>query len=242
MGTYQCPHCGKELEEKNGATFCPFCGGIVAREEAITEDPPDVRELLQQAGGIKDIRKKWKFLLQAEEKYPNSLPIAEELLFLGRLYDRDKRQLDFSVIKCYLLMVYLKPDEFPEERATQFKEEIFAHPQLLKCLALTPSQDAFLRKYLLRLCEEFIRLFLRGDSTYMRKLFGFGLDSRAPKLLADPVSYMLDNIRRDSQITPEQQELLMNALYRSFDKNMGGDIQWLNQRLDKAGIKLPGRG
>ncbi|MCL1855406.1 MAG: hypothetical protein FWF86_06705 [Clostridia bacterium] len=241
MGNYQCPHCGKEQEEKSGAAFCPYCGGAVIREEARAEDPPEVRELLQQAGSMKDIRKKWHFLLQAEEKYPDSLPIAEELLFLGRLYDRDKRQLDFSVIKCYLFMAYLKPGEFSEERAAQFREEMFDHPQLLKCLALAPNRNAFLRQYLMRLCVEFIRLFLRGDSIYMRKLFGFGLDSRAPKLLADPVSYMLDNIRRDEHITSEQRDMLMTALYQAFDKDMGGDTQWLNQRLDKAGIKVPGR-
>jgi len=241
MGTYQCPHCEKDLEEKSGAAFCPYCGGAVTREEASAEDPPEARELLQQAEGIKDMRKKWRFLQQAEEKYPASLPIAEELLFLGRLYDRDKRQLDFSVIKCYLIMVYLKPDEFSEEKATQFKEELFGHPQLLKCLALTPNQDVFMRKYLLRLCGEFIRLFLRGDSVYMRRFFGFGLDSRAPKLLADPVGKMLGNIRRDEQVTPERRELLMSALYRAFDREMGGDTQWLNERLDKTGIKVPGR-
>ena len=137
-------------------------------------------------------------------------------------------------------MVYLKPETIPEDKAVQFKEELFAHPQLLKCLALAPNRDVFLRKYLLRLCTEFIRLFLRGDSMYMRRFFGFGMDSRAPKMLADPLCHMLDNIRRDDRITPEQRNLLMTTLYQAFEKDMGGDTQWLDQRLAKAGLNVPG--
>ena len=44
--------------------------------------------------------------------FPNCLPIEEELLFLGRLHERDGKNPTFDVIKCFLLHPYLTPKEF----------------------------------------------------------------------------------------------------------------------------------
>ena len=235
-----CTNCGKELEAKSGAAFCPYCGGAVKVEEADGGESQEVKEIIAKAEAQQDARKKWQLLTDGEAKYPQSLSIAEELLFLGRLYDRDKKGVDFSIIKCYLLMLYLKPNTLSKKQQQEFRQELFQHPQLLKCVSLSGDGDAFLRRYLLRLEGEFIYLFLRGDSSYMRRIFGFGLDSRAPKLLADPVCFMLRNIYQDSQLTVQQRDMLMITLYQAFSKDMGGETKWLDETLATDGIQVPG--
>ena len=116
--------------------------------------------------------KKHKLLLEAQEQYPDCLEVAQELLFLGRLYERSPRKLDFSVIKCHLLHFYLTPDDFSAAQQQQMRTELFEHPDLRRCQELAPDADAFTRKYLERLSRDFINVFLRGSNRYMHSFFG----------------------------------------------------------------------
>lgn len=235
-----CPHCGKSLEALSGAAFCPYCGGAVSGAKGAAERESDAtRALLRKVAETTDPRKKHELLLEAERESPDSLGVAQELLFLGRLYERGGKNVDFSIIKCFLLMRYLEPEQFTEARKDELREELFAHPQLKKCLSLCGDENAFLRTYLLRMAEEFISLFLRGDSRYMRRIFGFGLDSRAPKLLAGPVGDMMVNIREDGKLSQKQRDMLIQTLYQAFSRDMGGDTQWLNEKLKRVGISVP---
>jgi hypothetical protein len=183
--------------------------------------------------------KKHRILTEALAKYPQSLPIAEELLFLGRLYERGKGTLDFSVIKCYLLNIYLEPDAFAPARADELRHELFNHPDLDRCLALAPDREAFLRHYLHRLGCQFIDLFLRGSSKYMRRIFGFGLESRAPKLLASPAARMLAAMHGDAALTPAQRDMLMQAFFDAFSAQLSGDTQWLLTEMAARDVRLP---
>jgi len=241
MNDNHCPHCGKPVNELADASFCPFCGGRLktAEPERVSESAI-VRDILEQVKKTEDPRKKHALLLEAEQQDPQSLAVAQELLFLGRLHMRGGKHLDFSIIKCYLFMLYLQPEQLSRTRQEELREELFAHPQLLKCLELCVNKDDFMRSYLLKLAGEFIFLFLRGDSRYMRRLFGFGLESRASKNLADPVAVMLNHMQRDEQLKPEQRNMLMSALYQAFDKDMGGDTKWLDDRLKGMGMVVPG--
>lgn len=237
-----CPQCGKSLETLAGAAFCPFCGGSVTSEAHSAEHEPEaVRRLLEQLEKMSDPRKKHELLLAAEKEYPQSLSVAQELLFLGRLYERGGKNVDFSIIKCYLYNLYLDPGQFTEKRQNELRTELLSHPLLLKCLALCEDQDAFMRLYLLRLSGEFIRLFLHGDSRYMRRLFGFALpDSRAPKMLAGPVASMLLTMSKDEMLSLEQRDMLMQTLYQAFSKEMAGETTWLDEKLQKAGVTIFG--
>lgn len=239
MAQFSCPHCGKMLEEKTGAAFCPYCGGAVSPARLKEQEPEEALAYVRQAEELQDPKKKWELLKKAEAQYPDSLAIAKELLFLGRLHERNHRDVDFSVIKCHLWMLYLKPGELTPERQSRMREEFFAHPQLVKCMDLSPNPEAFLRAYLVRLAIEFIRLFLRGDSVYMRRFFGFGMDSRAPKLLASPVCLMMQNIRQDGELPAHRQELLAQTLYEAFSQDMAGDTKWLDEALGKVGLPAP---
>ena len=72
----------------------------------------------------------------------------------------------------------------------------------------------------------------------MRRVFGIGLESRAPKLLAQPVARMLAAMRDDALLSAKQRSLLMHALYAAFSTQLGGDTQWLVQEMAKRGIVL----
>lgn len=238
MSEISCPHCGKTLDMNGGALFCPYCGKALKQAIAspVTEQERDV---LAKVEAMDDPVKKHRVLTEALAKYPQSLPIAEELLFLGRLYERGRGTLDFSVIKCYLLNIYLEPEAMAPARVDELRHELFNHPDLERCLALAPDREAFLKHYLHRLGCQFIDLFLRGSSRYMRRIFGFGLESRAPKLLAAPAARMIAAMRDDTALSEGQRAMLMQAFFDAFSSQLSGDTQWLLTEMAARGVRLP---
>jgi uncharacterized Zn finger protein (UPF0148 family) len=237
MSQRQCPGCGKTISVETGAAFCPFCGAILQKTGA-DSDRDAVREALKQAEAQPDPKKRYALLTRAQQEYPDNLAVAEELLLLGRLHERDPRKLDFSVIKSYLLNAYLEPQLYTPEQSAAMRRELFEHPDLERCLALAEDRNAFLSHYLTRLSNQFIELFLKGSSQYMRRFFGFGLDSRAPKLLSYPAARMLKAMRGDPLFSEEQRLLLARAFYRSFSAQMGEDTQWLDKAMAEQGVSL----
>ena len=232
-----CPRCGKTLPMDSDAAFCQYCGAPVSNAGGRVEKEA-VQALLTKANKQTDPIKKHDLLLKAMEEDPQSLSAAEELLLLGRLYERSPRKLDFSVIKSFVLNAYLEPEEYATEKRLAMRREIFDHPDLTRCLALAEDEDAFLTRYLTRLSNQFIELFLRGSSRYMRRFFGMGLDSRAPKLLANPAVRLINEVRGDPELTARQRSLLTHAFYSAFSGQMGGDTQWLDQAMAERGIAL----
>jgi hypothetical protein len=238
MQEQQCPHCGRRITLDGSAAFCPYCGGM---QQSQPPDPGDtaVKALLSNVEAQSDPRKKHELLVQALAQHPGSLAIAEEILFLGRLHERSRRTMDFSIIKSYLLNLYLEPETLTPEKQASMRRELFDHPDLERCLALAADQAAFTAHYLHRLSDQFIQLFLRGSTKYMRRYFGMGLDSRAPKLLAAPAAKMLHAMHADAALTKEQRSQLMHAFHDSFSENMGGEIRWLTETMAEYGVTLP---
>ena len=233
-----CPHCGKAVSAESGALFCPFCGKPLKQAPAQPISDAE-RDILAKAEAQVDPVKKHRLLSDALAKYPQSLPIAEELLFLGRLNERNQRSLDFSVIKCYLLNLYLEPDTISPAKQDAMRLELLSHPDLDRCLRLAPDRNAYMAQYLHRLSCQFIDLFLRGSSKYMRRIFGFGVESRAPKLLAPPAARMLVAMHNDQALTPEQRAQLSQAFFDAYSTQLGADTQWLLAEMAALGVKLP---
>ena len=232
-----CPHCQRELTPKEGAAFCPYCGGSLALA-ARGDESEAVLALLSRVEALASPKEKHELLAKAMAEHPDSLAIAEELLFLGRLYQRDNRSLDFSVIKSYLLMPYLEPDTLTREQSEALRRELFTHPDLERCLRLSPDSAAYLAHYLTKLSGQFIDLFLRGSNTYMRRYFGIGLESRAPKLLAAPAARMLAAMQADEALTLEQRGMLKRAFFAAFSSQLSGDTQWLSKEMAERGVTL----
>ena len=232
-----CPQCGKPAQLPDAA-FCPYCGATMQTvpKPAV---PEGAKSVLQKAAETADPRKKHKLLSEAQNAYPDCLEIAEELLFLGRLHERSARNLDYSVIKCYLYQMYLTPDQFTQEQCDGMREELFEHPQLKRCQELVPNAALFTSRYLERLADEFVRLFLRGSSRYMPSFFGLRMEGRAAKQLAGPTAFMMTNIRKDAELLPERREMLYSAIYRGFVKQMSGESKWLDEALEQKGCPVP---
>ena len=232
-----CTHCGKTVQPADAA-FCPYCGSAMP---APAQAPDEIRRVLSEADRLGDPVKKHRLLLEAQARYPDSLDVAEALLFLGRLHERSAKALDFSVIKCYLWHMYLTPGDFPEEKKQAMRQELFEHEQLKRCQALSGDGEAYLRRYLRRLACEFVSLFLKGSTHYTRSFFGFRFDNRMSRVLARPTAQMLVNIRSDEALTPVRRSLLCEALYSAFLTETGGEPEWLDEELSRLGHPVPGR-
>jgi len=235
----QCPVCHRDLPVSDAA-FCPYCGAALAKTEQAV--PEEVRKLLSEVEKQKDPVKKHQLLTEAENRYPDSLEIAQEILFLGRLHERSAKKLDFSVIKCYLWHMYLTPENFSVAQKAVMREELVAHPQLQRCLALAPDADDFMRRYLRRLASEFVTVFLLGSTHYTKTVFGFRVDNRMGRVLAEPAAKMLCGISEDEQLEAQQRVLLYEALYRAFVTETGGESRWVDELLEKKGYPVPRKG
>ena len=232
----QCPACRRSLPVSDAA-FCPSCGKALG--SAAQGASQQVRQLLEEVHRQNDPARKHQLLEKAQERFPDSFEIAEEILFLGRLYERSPKKLDYSVIKCYLWQMYLTPKEFTPQQKQAMREEMTAHPHLMRCLELAPDRDAFMRRYLNRLAGEFVHVFLMGSTHYTRTIFGFRADNRMGRVLAEPAADMLCAIRGDEALEPRQREELYDAFYRAFVTETGGESQWLDAQLEKKGCARP---
>jgi endogenous inhibitor of DNA gyrase (YacG/DUF329 family) len=221
MAERLCPKCHAAVGAAEQAAFCPFCG------EKLLPADLDLSAALREADPVK----KHDRLLALLEQHPDSLEVAEELLLLGRLYERGKKGMDFSVIKCYVLNVYLEPEELKPLKREALRQEIFHHPDLDLCLTLAQEPNVFLRRYLTRLSAEFIRLFLKGSTRHMHAVFGYVNESKAPKHLALPAAQMLQAMQRDQSLTGAQKSLLMCAFYDAFSREMSGETRFLDEML-----------
>lgn len=234
MSENRCPSCQRELPVADGA-FCPYCGAALEKGDEL---PETVRAALEAAWKENDPVKKHRMLTEARQAFPNCLPIEEELLFLGRLYERDGKNPTFDVIKCFLLHPYLTPKEFSTAKRDAMREELFHHEQLERCKALATDPDVFVSRYLERLSEKFIRLFLEGSTYYMRSFFGFTSRKNAPRLLAEPTARMIGNMTADKALSSEERRMLTHAFYRGFSRRMNGQTEWLRQELERQGILM----
>lgn len=226
MSEILCPKCHKPISAADQAAFCPFCG------EKLKKEGPDLSAVLAEP----DPKKRYEALVALRETHPGSMEIAEELLLLGRLYERGKRGVDFTIIKCYVLNVYLEPDALKKDKREALRREIFDHPDLTACLALTDDPDAFLRRYLSRLSEEYIRLFLKGSTQHMHTFFGFTNHSKAAKYLASPAAAMLRAMLQDGSLTDAQRSMLSQAFYGAFASQMNGNTQYLDELIEKYNL------
>lgn len=230
MADIQCAKCHKTISAAESVAFCPYCGEKIAPAAGGV----DLSAVRNEDNPVK----KHDMLLALQAQHPDSLEVAEELLYLGRLYERNHKSLDFSVIKSFVLNVYLDPGEMKPDKREALHREIFSHPDLDRCLLLAENKNAFLSRYLEHISEEFVRLFLKGSSQHMHTFFGFTQSSKAPKFLAQPAAVMLRNMQRDGSLTGEQRELLMRAFYTAFSCQADGQTKYLDEEMQRLGVSI----
>ena len=235
-----CPCCGRETAVTDGVFACEGCGSPVRREASgkafilvpVQKETPGAQEaerLVRKAEQTDDPVRKKRLLDEAAAACPEALAPQEALLFLGRLWQRDRKQIDFHIIKCYLLHVFDQPEQETPEMREAMTAELTADPQLQRCLELAGDPQAFLRRYMLRLCREYVQLFLAGDNRRSGRLLGFQT-ARPEKALARPAANMIRNM--ELAALPEPFSALPDCLREAFRSEIG-PTEWLDRALEE---------
>ena len=224
----KCSRCGQEIGTE-GASFCPFCGNVLQK----TGKNEKVDEWLRKIGSVTNIPERKKIIEKAMKECPDQPELEWEYLFIGHEKKQKRMRVDFSIIKSYLLQIWLAPKDFDTALKTEMREELFGDPQLIRCLDMAEDREKCMSDYLHRLCTEFIEVFLEGDNRFNKTLFGLRLDNRKEKYMAPPAATVILNIRADPDLTGEQKQLLESHFYRAFSEATGGRTSWLDTELNR---------
>lgn len=194
-------------------------------------DGMDVDTLYARGRSAQDPRDAHAFLSRALELAPNDLRIHKELLLLGRLHERDSRNITFHVIKCYLLHAFEHPEKHDKAEQERMARELFDHEQLQSCLQIAPDREAFLKEYLHDLCAEYVRLFIANDTSHTRAVLGITIQSKQPAFLAEPAYDVISNIFSSPYLQEEEKDLLGCAFYSAYRAHMDGRTEPLDEKL-----------
>ena len=191
--------------------------------------------MLKKAGDESDPVKRYALLTKAEQASPQDLRVQKALLKHGRLHERNKHRVDFSIIKCYLLHMFEEPQAHTTTQQEEMIRELFFEERLIKALELADDPEAFLLEYLTELSREYIRLFLQGSNRYMKSIFGFSTGGKPAKLLAVPSAAMIKRMFHEPLMTEDQRKTLSQAFYAAFEQEFDGETVYLNESL--GGLK-----
>lgn len=175
-------------------------------------------------------------LCDLDKKYPGNLAIHRALLLQGRLHERNPKKLDYSVIHCYLLQVFLEPETLSKEQKNSFLQELIQGENLSTCLHLCPDKNKFLQNYYEEISNRFIDLFLLGSSKYMKSFFGLSMSRNPAKTLANPIAKMILNIW-DTDALGDFRFVIAKALFQTFQRKFV-DIGFLKEEMGAKILKL----
>ena len=225
-----CEKCGKTIEVE-GVAFCPYCGSKLAVNNPPEERNEAAERWIRETQATTSYPKRKEILLKGQQACPDSREIAWELLFIGEPEPKRTRSFDFSVIKCWILEMYRVPGDFTNEKKDRMRAQLFDAPELVQTLQLFDDPEKKQQEYLLRLCEEYVALFLEGNNRIMGNIFGFQIDRNREKKLAAPVAEMIGRIRKDEKLLPEQREQLWKALYQGYAARVNEKTEYIDALL-----------
>ena len=226
-----CSQCGKTIEGE-GIAFCPYCGAKLQAPETREAVNPEAEKWIQKAMAVSSYPERKKILLKGLEACPGSREIEWELLFVGEEGSRRGKTLDFSIIRCWVLDIYRKPGTFSAAKRDEMRAWLFDAPQLQACLNRFEDPEMKQQEYLLRLCREYISIFLEGDNQVMGNLFGFMMSKNKEKRLAVPAAQIITAIRKDEELSPQQREQLRKAFYQAYSLYNNGTTEYLDAELN----------
>lgn len=194
-------------------------------------DHMDETELLYEARLSDDPVYAYTCLKKAETLDPDNLSVQRALLMLGRLHESGRDPADYSAIKSYVLHSFEHPEKYSEDRLKSAAGQLFADPRLTRCLSLTPDPQAFTEQYLDDLAEEYMRIFIAGDSSHAPRVFGFSARIRMGTYLARPVNDLISNALQSPFLSQDQRRMTARAVYKAFSRQMGAETKALDQLL-----------
>ena len=226
-----CQKCGKAINGEDVA-FCPYCGTkLITAESAQEPRDEEAEKWIRKAMEVKSYPERKKILLKGLEACPDSREIAWELLFVGEEVKQRGGFMDFSIIKCWVLEIYRTPKDFSEEKKDRMRAQLFDAPELIQTLNRLDRPEDKQREYLLRLCTEYVALFLEENNYVMGNYFGIRIGRNKEKKLAIPVAEMIARIRADEKLSPDQREQLWKSLYQGYAARTGGETGYLDEYL-----------
>lgn len=190
-----------------------------------------LEQLLLFADASNDPVQKYQALLLAEQKDPQSLPVQRRLLLLGRLFERNPRQADYTIIPCYLFHAFEHPEDHPMQTQQQMVRELFESERLQRCLALAPDPAAFLAEYHQELAREYLRIFIAGDNSHIPRVFGISLRGSMARYLALPCRDVISNILSSPYLSKQEADSLAKTFYKGFYQFHQGEIAQLDKLL-----------
>ena len=226
-----CGQCGKTIAGENMA-FCPYCGAKLEIRNTTEPGNEEAEKWIRKASAVTSYPERKKILRKGLEAYPGNREIEWELLFIGEEEKKKGRVFDFSIIKCWALEFYRKPQDFSEEKKDKMRSCLFDDTDLKQCLSRYENPEEKQNEYLQRLCREYVELFLEGNNQVMGNIFGFQIERNKEKKLAVPVAEMISRIKEDEKLLPEQREQLWKALYHGYAARTGGKTEYLDERLN----------
>ena len=196
--------------------------------------PGTVDECLALCGKEEDPREKRRLLEHALALEPDDLRANRALLMLGGLGIAKRNIPDFSLIKCYLLTAFEKPDLFGPDKRREMEREIFDHPLLIRCLGLCPEEERgrFLHDYVQEMCDTYGQLFIASSSEHSGGLMGFSTAGSRSRAQSAPLAAMLTNILDSKDLSVGERMLLLRAMHQSARTLLGADMQRLYGRLE----------
>ena len=210
-----CIRCGKEITGE-GIAFCPYCGAKLRAGER-KKVSGETEEWIRKALKVTSLPERKKILEQAKAVCPDAPEIDWELLFIGTPDPKPQRgKLDFSIIKCWLLQIYRKPEDFSRDKRDAMRRELFEGERLQAVLAAFENPEEKMREYLERLCREYVDIFLKEDNQLMGNLFGLRLGRNRDKILEGAVNGMIRLVEADEQLTAERKQLLKEAMVQAL--------------------------
>jgi len=222
-----CRQCGKTIEGE-GIAFCPYCGAKLVAEPAEEARNGEAEKWIRKALSVTSYPERKKILLKGLEACPGSREIEWELLFVGEDPKKKGRFIDFSIIRCWVLDIYRNPGNYSAEKRDSMRSYLFDSPQLARCLQMFDDPAVKQKEYLLRLCSNYIEIFLEGDNQVAGRLFGFSIERNKEKRMARPVAEMILRMKEDEKLSPDQREQLWKSMYQAYGNRTGGKMEWLD--------------
>ena len=226
-----CRQCQKNIEME-GTVFCPYCGSKLAEETAPEALESEELKWLTKALAVTSLPERKKILMQGLQQYPDSKLLKWELLFIGEPAAKPARgRIDYSLIKCWILQIYLKPEEFSADEKTAMRKKLFDDPQLDQTAALFSDPEQKKTEYLERICRDYIEIFMEEDNRLMGSIFGFKREKNKEKYLAKPAADMIRRMKTDTGLTADQCKQLADSFYFAFSRRMNGKTEFLDEAL-----------
>ena len=230
-----CSNCHHDIilnDSTQEIVFCNYCGNKINLAEGTIQEEIQLENEIAALLNDKDPVRIHRQLTELHSKYPKSLAVNRALLMQGRLHERNPKKLDYSVIHCYLLNLFLEPNAFDEAQKNSILNELSEGPNLLACLDLVQDKNLFLQNYYVDLSKRFIELFLLGSSKHMRHFFGLATSRNPAKMLALPASTMIQNML-ECTILGERRFVLAKAFYTAFG-TMFESLIYLDEALQES--------